>query len=91
MKSFEHLNYCFKTPKVDNFLVELEKPEFDEKSKNGRNKRILILIMSKTNLISYSEAINQATKQAMELSQDVMVMGQLIDYKSEYWDYNRFS
>ena len=38
--------------------------------------------MSKTNLISYSEAINQATKQAMELSQDVMVMGQLIDYKS---------
>ena len=38
--------------------------------------------MNKTNLISYSEAINQATKQAMELSRDVMVMGQLIDYKS---------
>ena len=37
---------------------------------------------NKTNLISYSEAINQATKQAMELSRDVMVMGQLIDYKS---------
>jgi pyruvate dehydrogenase E1 component beta subunit len=31
--------------------------------------------------ITYAEAINQATHQAMELSKDVMVMGQLIDYK----------
>ena len=31
--------------------------------------------------ITYSEAINQGMHQAMELSKDVMVMGQLIDYK----------
>ena len=31
--------------------------------------------------ITYAEAINQATHQAMKLSKDVMVMGQLIDYK----------
>ena len=31
--------------------------------------------------ITYAQAINQATHQAMELSKNVMVMGQLIDYK----------
>ena len=31
--------------------------------------------------ITYAKAINQATHQAMELSKNVMVMGQLIDYK----------
>ena len=31
--------------------------------------------------ITYAEAINQGMHQAMELSKDVMVMGQLIDYK----------
>jgi len=38
LKSFEHLNYCFKTPKVDNLLVELEKPEFDESQKTSEIK-----------------------------------------------------
>jgi pyruvate dehydrogenase E1 component beta subunit len=32
--------------------------------------------------LSYGEAIREATQQAMELSPDVVVMGQLVDYKS---------
>jgi pyruvate/2-oxoglutarate/acetoin dehydrogenase E1 component len=32
--------------------------------------------------LSYAQAINEALKQAMELSPDVLVMGQLVDYKS---------
>ena len=32
--------------------------------------------------ITYAEAINQGMHQAMQLSKNVMVMGQLIDYKS---------
>ena len=31
--------------------------------------------------IIYSQAINQATHQAMKLQKNVMIMGQLIDYK----------
>ena len=31
--------------------------------------------------ITYAQAINQGMHQAMKLSNDVMVMGQLIDYK----------
>src|SRR2546425_1229301 len=31
--------------------------------------------------ISYAEAVNQALRQAMELNDDVLVLGQLIDYK----------
>ena len=38
--------------------------------------------MEKSKVISYSQAINQGMKQAMELSKDVMVMGQLIDCSS---------
>ena len=35
-----------------------------------------------TREISYAEAIREALQQAMELSEDVIVMGQLVDYKS---------
>ena len=31
--------------------------------------------------ITYSEAIREATSQAMSLDKNVMVMGQIIDYK----------
>ena len=37
--------------------------------------------MSTYKKITYAKAINQATHQAMELSKNVMIMGQLIDYK----------
>jgi len=37
--------------------------------------------MSKYKKITYAEAINQAMHQAMDLSEDVITMGQLIDYK----------
>ena len=32
--------------------------------------------------LSYAEAIKEALFQAMELSEDVVVLGQLVDYKS---------
>jgi len=37
--------------------------------------------MTKYKKISYAQAINQGMHQAMQISNDVMVMGQLIDYK----------
>ena len=38
--------------------------------------------MEKSKRISYSQAINDATSQAMKMSKDVIIMGQLIDYSS---------
>jgi len=37
--------------------------------------------MTKYKTMTYAEAINHGTHQAMELNNDVMIMGQLIDYK----------
>ena len=34
--------------------------------------------------ITYAQAINQGIHQAMKLSKNVMIMGQLIDYKPEF-------
>lgn len=38
--------------------------------------------METTRQVAYSKAINEALFQAMELSKDVIVLGQLVDYKS---------
>ena len=50
------------------------------KNKNYSNLRVIS--MKKYKNISYAEAIREGTLQAMQMSKKVMVMGQLIDFKS---------
>lgn len=39
-------------------------------------------LSSQSRLLTYAEAVNEALHQSMDLSQDVLVLGQLVDYQS---------